>query len=203
MKICMNELNKRVKGKIDCQEWFEKLNKISKKNKDLNKQLMADPVVPMTYYSSYEVINRFIPKETILVGEGANTMDIGRTVFEHEFPRRKLDAATFGTMGIGLPAVISARTCNPELWCVAVMGDSAFGFSAMECETLTRYQLGATIFIINNNGIYSGTDALEGDPSTYGVTHLNPDAKYQVIAEAFGGKGFEAKTKQDLEKICT
>ena len=130
-------------------------------------------------------------------------MDIGRTVFEHEFPRRKLDAATFGTMGIGLPAVVSARTCNPELWCVAVMGDSAFGFSAMECETLTRYQLGATIFIINNNGIYSGTDELEGDPLSYGVTHLNPDAKYQVIAEAFGGKGFEAKNKQDLDKICT
>lgn len=203
MRLCMNELNKRVKGKIDCQEWCGKLNKISKKNKNLNKDLMADPVVPMTYYSSYEVINRFIPKETILVGEGANTMDIGRTVFEHEFPRRKLDAATFGTMGIGLPAVVSARTCNPELWCVAVMGDSAFGFSAMECETLTRYQLGATIFIINNNGIYSGTDELEGDPLTYGVTHLNPDAKYQVIAEAFGGKGFEAKTKSDLEKICT
>ena len=60
-------------------------------------------------------------------------MDIGRTIFEHELPRRKLDAATFGTMGIGLPAVISARTANPELWAVATMGDSAFGFSGMEC----------------------------------------------------------------------
>ena len=129
----MNELNKKINGKISCQEWFDKLTKISKKNKALNKELMADPVVPMTYYSSYEVINRFIPKDAMVVGEGANTMDIGRTVFEHEEPRRKLDAATFGTMGIGLPAVISARTCHPELWTVAVMGDSAFGFSAMEC----------------------------------------------------------------------
>ena len=60
-------------------------------------------------------------------------MDIGRTIFTHEMPRRKLDAGTFGTMGIGLPALISARTCSPELWGVAVMGDSAFGFSAMEC----------------------------------------------------------------------
>ena len=68
---------------------------------------------------------------------------------------------------------------------------------------MTRYQLGATIFIINNNGIYSGTEALEGDPSSFGVTHLNPDAQYQQIANAFGGKGFEAKNKQDLEQICT
>ncbi len=58
-------------------------------------------------------------------------MDIGRTVFEHELPRRKLDAATFGTMGIGLPAVIAARSAHPELWAVSVMGDSAFGFSGM------------------------------------------------------------------------
>jgi 2-hydroxyacyl-CoA lyase 1 len=117
---------------------------------------MAEEVVPMTYYSSYEVLKRFIPADTILIGEGANTMDIGRTVFTHEEPRRKLDAATFGTMGIGLPALVSARTCSPELWGVSVMGDSAFGFSAMECETLTRYKLGAVIFIINNNGIYNG-----------------------------------------------
>ena len=87
-------------------------------------------------------------------------MDIGRTVFTHELARRKLDAGTFGTMGIGLPALISARTCSPNSWGVSVMGDSAFGFSAMECETLTRYKMGATIFIINNNGIYSGTDKL-------------------------------------------
>jgi 2-hydroxyacyl-CoA lyase 1 len=156
----------------------------------------------MTYYSSYDVINRYIPKDAVLVGEGANTMDIGRTVFEHEEPRRKLDAATFGTMGIGLPAILSARSCHPELWTVAVMGDSAFGFSAMECETLTRYKLGATIFIINNNGIYSGTEELEGDPASYGVTHLNPDAHYEKIADAFGGKGFEAKNKEELDKIC-
>lgn len=92
-------------------------------------------------------------------------MDIGRTIFKHEQPRMKLDAATFGTMGIGLPAVIAAQTTNPKLWTVCVMGDSAFGFSAMELETLTRYKMGAVIFIINNNGIYSGTESLEGEPN--------------------------------------
>lgn len=65
-------------------------------------------------------------------------------------------------MGIGLPALISARTTNPHMWGVCVMGDSAFGFSGMECETITRYKLGGVIFIINNNGIYSGTAKLEG-----------------------------------------
>jgi 2-hydroxyacyl-CoA lyase 1 len=101
-------------------------------------------------------------------------MDIGRTIFTHEKPRRKLDAGTFGTMGIGLSAIIAAQSTEPSLWTVAVMGDSAFGFSAMECETLTRYKMGATIFIINNNGIYTGTEALEGETNQYGVNFLNP-----------------------------
>ena len=74
---------------------------------------MAENVLPMTYYSAYGVINRYIPKDCIVVGEGANTMDIGRTIIEHEEPRRKLDAATFGTMGIGLPCILSARSCHP------------------------------------------------------------------------------------------
>lgn len=53
LKLSLTEVNKRLKGKVNCSEWFDKLNKISKKNKDLNIKLMSDPVVPMTYYSSY------------------------------------------------------------------------------------------------------------------------------------------------------
>jgi 2-hydroxyacyl-CoA lyase 1 len=67
-----------------------------------------------------------------------------------------LDAGTFGTMGIGIAFALAAKAYRPDKWVVTIMGDSAFGFSAMECETLTRYKLGGVIFIINNNGIYSG-----------------------------------------------
>jgi len=71
-------------GKVECQEWINRLSVNCKKNKGLNEKLMAESVVPMTYYSAYSVIKQHIPKDTILIGEGANTMDIGRTVFEHE-----------------------------------------------------------------------------------------------------------------------
>jgi len=83
LQLSLRELNKKITKKSDCGEWINKLLKNSEKNKALNNELMADPVVPMTYYSSYSVIKKYIPADTILVGEGANTMDIGRTVFEH------------------------------------------------------------------------------------------------------------------------
>jgi 2-hydroxyacyl-CoA lyase 1 len=155
---CIQELNKALNGfSFEGSQWIKQLGEKVGKNRDVNERLIKEDTVPMTYYNSCGTIKKYMPKDTILIGEGANTMDIGRTIFTHSEPRRKLDAATFGTMGIGLAAIISAQTSHPELWAVAVMGDSAFGFSAMECETITRYQMGAVIFIINNNGIYSGT----------------------------------------------
>lgn len=33
--------------------------------------------------------------------KGANTMDISRSIFEHDVPRSRLDAGSFGTMGVG------------------------------------------------------------------------------------------------------
>ena len=55
---------------------------------------------------------------------------------------QRLDAGTFGTMGVGLGFAIAA-----SLWCrdhaankrvVCVQGDSAFGFGGMEVETVMR-----------------------------------------------------------------
>ena len=41
---------------------------------------------------------------------------------------------------------------------IAIEGDSAFGFSGMEVETICRYNLPVCIVIMNNNGVYKGTD---------------------------------------------
>lgn len=53
--------------------------------------------------------------------------------------RLRLDAGTWGTMGVGLGYAIAAATVQPERLVVAVEGDSAFGFSGMEIETIARY----------------------------------------------------------------
>lgn len=83
-------------------------------------------------------------------------MDIGRTVINQVQPRTKLDAGTFGTMGIGIPFLIAAKCTNPTKPVVGILGDSAFGFSAMEIETATRYNLPFVVIVLNNNGIFTG-----------------------------------------------
>lgn len=55
--------------------------------------------------------------------------------------RLRLDAGTWGTMGVGLGYAIAAATVRPDRLVIAVEGDSAFGFSGMEIETIVRYSM--------------------------------------------------------------
>ena len=89
-------------------------------------------------------------------------MDIGRTILLNRLPRHRLDAGTFGTMGVGpayaIAAALYCRDHEPNKRVVCVEGDSAIGFSGMEVETMLRYNLPIIVVVVNNNGIYSGLD---------------------------------------------
>ena len=157
----------------------------------------ADRNIPMNYYSSMRIIEEGIkkafpnPEDYIFVSEGSNTMDISRSIFMNHYAKQRLDAGTFGTMGIGFPFALAAQVVHPKKQVIMVMGDSAFGFSAMELETLQRYNLPVKIIIINNNGIAQGVEEIDrsGDPQNIPVTALSPTARYELMAQCFDGKG--------------
>ncbi len=83
---------------------------------------------------------------------------------------------------------------------VAIEGDSAFGFSGMEIETICRYKLPVTILIFNNGGIYRGDGVnLHGD-SDPSPTVLMGTARYDKMIEAFGGIGYNATTPAEIQQ---
>ncbi len=142
----------------------------------------------MGYYRVLREIRDLLPRDAIIASEGANTMDIGRTVLPNFEPRHRLDAGTFGTMGVG-PGLRDRRAppCTPTSKVVAVEGDSAFGFSGMEVEVACRYQLPITFIVLNNNGIGGGLDA----SSTRGACRPRPTCPARAtrsVIEAFGGQ---------------
>jgi 2-hydroxyacyl-CoA lyase 1 len=144
---------------------------------------------PINYYRAFRDIREWLGDDDIIVGEGANTMDIGRTQMPNVHPRHRIDAGSYGTMGIGLGFAVAAAVTNPGQRVVSVQGDSAFGFSGMECETICRYNLPITIVVLNNNGIGGGFEAMPEDrPPPPNM--LLPGARYEGVMEAFGGKGW-------------
>jgi oxalyl-CoA decarboxylase len=155
---------------------------------------------PMDYHGALGVLRTVIKErpEAILVNEGANTLDLARGVIDMHQPRKRLDVGTWGVMGIGMGTAIAAavETGKPVL---AVEGDSAFGFSGMEVETICRYGLPICIVIFNNDGIYRGTDvnSAGADPAT---TVFVKGARYDKMMEAFGGTGVNATTPDELKR---
>lgn len=191
-------------------EWWTILKDKMAANARTSKALALQSTMPMNYYTVFHHIAQLLPRDCIIVSEGANTMDIGRTMLLNYLPRHRLDAGTFGTMGVGLGFAIAAaaleRGHGTAQRVVCVEGDSAFGFSGMEVETMCRYKLPVVIIVVNNNGIYSGVDAETweemgkmGDLTTVAppVTLL-PDARYDEVMNAFGGRGFLVRTEEEL-----
>jgi len=189
------------------EPWWADLAKSVKANVETSVKLASNQVVPMNYYCPLTLIQDVLRDEypeAIIVSEGAATMDIGRTIIENYLPRKRLDAATYGSMGPALGQAIAAQVVNPTQKVVCVLGDSSFGFSGMEIETICRYQMPIVIIIINNSGIAMGLPAtpgttLEERAAGVPVTTLLKDARYEKMCEAFGGLGFFVKEPKDVQ----
>src|SRR5471030_3338017 len=156
---------------------------------------------PMDYHGALGVLRTIIKErpEAILVNEGANTLDLTRGVIDMYKPRKRLDVGTWGVMGIGMGQCIAAavETGKPVL---AIEGDSAFGFSGMEVETICRYNLPVCVVVFNNNGVYRGTDVNPTGGPDVAPTVFVKGARYDKMMEAFGGVGVHATTPAELRK---
>ena len=49
--------------------------------------MSKDVSVPLNYYAVFATLQSVIPKNAFIVSEGANTMDIGRTILANHLPR--------------------------------------------------------------------------------------------------------------------
>jgi oxalyl-CoA decarboxylase len=188
-------------GKIERQAaWVDEIGKRKQQNVErMAARLNADPS-PMNFSSALRAVRNALATQpdVYIVNEGANTLDFGRNIIDMNLPRHRLDSGTWGVMGIGMGYAIGAAavTSKPV---VAIEGDSAFGFSGMEIETICRYELPVTTIIFNNNGVY------RGDPADrpYSPTGLLRDARYEKIIEAFGGAGYHCEDTPSLTKALS
>jgi oxalyl-CoA decarboxylase len=156
---------------------------------------------PMDFHGALGALRAIIKErpDAILVNEGANTLDLARGIIDMYQPRKRLDVGTWGVMGIGMGFAIAAaiETGKPVL---AIEGDSAFGFSGMEVETICRYGLPVCVVVFNNDGIYRGTDVNPTGGPDPATTVFVKGSRYDRMMEAFGGVGVNATTPDELKR---
>ncbi|MCA3190853.1 oxalyl-CoA decarboxylase [Cupriavidus sp.] len=185
-------------------EWLNAVDERKEKNLAKMAETLAKETTPMNFHGALRVLKDVIKANPGIpfVNEGANTLDYARAVIDMYEPRKRLDVGTWGVMGVGMGYAVAAavETGKPVL---AVCGDSAFGFSGMEVETICRYNLPICVVVFNNNGVYKGIDKNPSGGSDPAVTMFVQGARYDKMMEAFGGVGHNVTTPAELEAAVT
>jgi oxalyl-CoA decarboxylase len=182
-------------------EWTRAIAERREKNLAKMAVTLSKSPTPMNFHSALSAIREVVKArpDAILVNEGANTLDYARSIIDMYEPRKRLDVGTWGVMGIGMGfAVAAAVTTGKPV--IALEGDSAFGFSGMEVETLCRYRLPVCVVVFNNNGIYRGTDVNPTGHSDVAPTVFVKGARYDAMMKAFGGVGVTATNPVELRQ---
>jgi oxalyl-CoA decarboxylase len=177
-----------------------------RKDKNLTKMaaLLNQNPSPMNFHSALRSIRDVLKTrpDINVVNEGANTLDFARSIIDMYEPRKRFDSGTWGIMGIGMGYAIGAAVTSGKP-VVAIEGDSAFGFSGMELETICRYELPIVTIVFNNNGVYRGTDVNPTGGKDVAPTVFVKNARYDKMIEAFGGIGYQVTTPEEMTKALT
>ncbi len=182
-------------------EWTNAISERTSKNIAKMAETLAKDPSPMNFHSALAVVRDVFKEhpDTILVNEGANALDFTRSIVDMYKPRKRLDVGTWGIMGIGMGFSVAASVVTGQR-VIAVEGDSAFGFSGMEVETICRYNLPVCVIVMNNNGVYRGTDVNQSGGTDVAPTVFVKNARYDKMMEAFGGVGVYATTPAELRQ---
>jgi oxalyl-CoA decarboxylase len=180
-------------------QWLSAIAERKAKNISKLAETLAKDPTPMNFHSALNVVRDIVKAnpDAMLVNEGANSLDFTRSIVDMYKPRKRLDVGTWGIMGIGMGFAVAAAVETGES-VIAIEGDSAFGFSGMEVETICRYNLPVCIVIFNNNGVYRGTDTNPTGGADVAPTVFVKGARYDKLMEAFGGVGVNATTSTAL-----
>ena len=185
-------------------EWLDPIAERKEQNMAKMAALLNRDAAPMNFHTALRAIRDVLKQhpDINLVNEGANTLDYARSIVDQYQPRKRFDSGTWGIMGIGMGYAIGAAVVSGKP-VVAIEGDSAFGFSGMELETICRYELPVTTIIFNNNGVYRGTDVNPTGGKDVAPTVFVKNARYDKMIEAFGGIGYHATTPEELTRALT
>jgi len=180
-------------------EWLDAIAERKTKNVAKMGESLAKNPMPMNFHSALNVVRDIVKAnpDAILVNEGANALDFTRSIVDMYKPRKRLDVGTWGVMGIGMGFSVAAAVVSGEQ-VIAIEGDSAFGFSGMECETICRYNLPVCVVIMNNNGVYRGDEVNPTGGHDPSPLVFVKGARYEKLMEAFGGVGVMASTPAEL-----
>jgi len=186
-------------GTMKLASWHAMLANEQENKRLTIESLVNSDAIAISPHRLFKEIRNFLPRDAICVLDGNVSMAAGQQVLPAYFPASRFTAANNGCLGVGIPFAIGAKLACPERSVIAICGDTAFAFSAMEMETAVRHKIAVIVVVVNNDGNTGALMEKACFPSSpERVTMFQPDIHYEHIMRAFGGHGEFADRPEQL-----
>jgi acetolactate synthase-1/2/3 large subunit len=149
-------------------------------------------------YAAAEVVCE-AAADAVLVADGAFTKHWLEDAVHRKHPGCYFSHGSFGAMGIGFGLAIGIKAARPHEPVVCVTGDGAAGFTLAELDTMVRQKMPIIVVVMNNHswGAIDPSQHPEGSNRPAGI-RLG-QARYDQVAQAFGGRGCHVTTLEELK----
>ena len=146
------------------------------------------------------LISEMTNGESIIVTDVGQHQMIASRYYKFTKPKSNITSGGLGTMGFALPASMGAKLGQPKREVIAIIGDGGIQMTIQELATISQYNIGVKIIILNNNflGMVRQWQELFFE-NRYSFTEMkNPD--FPKIAEGYGIKSNKVENKSKLKK---
>ena len=189
LRGAMAALAAAVEGTRPRLEWLDRLHEAEAAARKRDAAMVESDATPIHPARLIAEVSRFLDGDAIVVGDGGDFVSFAGRLVERMAPGLWIDPGPFGALGSGPAYAMAAKLARPDRQVLLLSGDGAFGFSAMEFDTLVRHRI-PVVCVIGNNGIW----ALEKHPmrrmlGTSIAADLAPGTRYDRVVEALGGYG--------------
>ncbi|MBV8243778.1 MAG: hypothetical protein JOY75_23600, partial [Hyphomicrobiales bacterium] len=123
------------------QSWLDHLRDVEKKAEEHEMPLRNSDAVPIHPLRLAKEINDFLTEDSIVIADGGDVANLAAGVIKLHKPGHWLDPGPLGTLGIGMPFALAAKTAFPDKDVCVVFGDGSFGFNGFEFDTAVRHKL--------------------------------------------------------------
>ncbi|HKW70827.1 MAG TPA: acetolactate synthase [Candidatus Dormibacteraeota bacterium] len=189
LRLALKQLAAAVAGAPRSDAWVATLRQTeaaARKSDEAMTRSDSSPVHPARLIAE---VDRYADRDAIIVGDGGDFISFAGRLIERDKPGLWIDPGPFGCLGSGPGYAMAAKLARADRQVILLSGDGAFGFSAIEFDTMVRHHV-PVVCLVGNNGIW----ALEKHPmqrmlGTSIAADLGTRTRYDKVVEALGGYG--------------
>ena len=178
--------------------WLESLREAEADARRRDRAMLEADTEPIHPARLISEVAHYADPDAVIVGDGGDFVSFAGRIIERPQPGLWIDPGPFGALGSGPAYAMAAKLAHPHRQVILLSGDGAFGFSAMEFDTMVRHRI-PVVCLVGNNGIW----ALEKHPmqNLIGASvaaDLGHKTRYDKVVEALGGYGELVERPEDI-----